>query len=230
MIKVIIFDLDDTLIPEKDYAYSAFSEISSYLSSYFNLESQNIFSLLKNLYDIDPVMIFDRLFTKYNIELSTIERTNLINMYRNHMPKIKLSNDVLTTLDTLRRRGYKLGIITDGYSRTQKNKIEALNLEKMVDKIIINDDMGREFWKPNPRSFQIMSEYFKSEYRFMIYIGDNPRKDFIAPKELGMKSIMIKRANNIFQKNSELINYVAADNQIENFIDILDFLELESKK
>lgn len=65
----------------------------------------------------------------------------------------------------------------------QWNKIKGLDIESLVDRIIVTDDMGMEFWKPDKRSYLDMIEYFNVAKNECIYIGDNPNKDFIGAKE-----------------------------------------------
>ena len=63
-----------------------------------------------------------------------------------------------------------------------------LGLEEYVDYIIVTDEFGgAEFRKPNPIAFQTMKEKLGVEFEEMCYVGDNIKKDFIAPQQLGMK-------------------------------------------
>ena len=198
MIKVVVFDLDDTLISESKYAFSAFTEIVSYLENILLIDKMKIYEDILNLYHKEKTQIFDRLFEKYHKSLSSEMKSYLIDVYRKHKPDITLDETTITILKSLRDKGIKTGIITDGYIETQKNKIEALNLIDFIDKIIYTDEFGREYWKPNPLAFESMKEFFDVDYDEMIYIGDNIKKDFIAPNFLGMKSILLKNNNGVY--------------------------------
>ena len=61
MIKVVIFDLDDTLIDERSFAFSAFVEISDELSRIINKTSNTIYKELVHLYEEYPNLIFNRI-------------------------------------------------------------------------------------------------------------------------------------------------------------------------
>lgn len=79
----------------------------------------------------------------------------------------------------IEKTGKKIGIITDGRVEGQKNKIVALGLNNIVDDIIITDELGGiEFRKPNDIAFRVMQEKWQIPFEKMIYIGDNPAKDF----------------------------------------------------
>jgi putative hydrolase of the HAD superfamily len=51
-------------------------------------------------------------------------------LYRNHYPSINLTSENENLLKQLKANGYKLGLITDGGSIQQRNKIKSTNIEK----------------------------------------------------------------------------------------------------
>lgn len=53
-----------------------------------------------------------------------------------------------------------------------------MDAKKFVDHVIVTDELGREYWKPHPRAFELMKDQLGIEYNEMIYAGDNPEKDF----------------------------------------------------
>lgn len=92
------------------------------------------------------------------------------------------------------------GVITDGRVSGQKKKIQALGLEKLVNDIIITDELGGiQFRKPCDIAFRIMQHRWKIPFEQMIYVGDNVEKDFQAPKQLGMRSIFFKNKDGLYQ-------------------------------
>ncbi len=198
MIKVVVFDLDDTLISEKEYIKSGFTHISKLLSLKFNIEPKYIYISLLDLFEESTLNVFNRIYEKYNVEYCKDDILNLVNEYRNHIPNIKLFDDVLEVFNELKNRGIKLGMITDGYKETQRNKINVLELEKYIDYIIVTDELGKEFWKPHQKSFIMMKEYFNVEYGEIAYLGDNIKKDFKAGNELGMLTIKINREDSVY--------------------------------
>ena len=167
MIKAIVFDLDDTLIPEIEYVKSGFSAIAEH----FNDEP-----LADRLYELfceNKKNVYQR------AGLNDVKCSEAIEVYRKHKPKFKLENDIVELFNHLKSNGYKLGVITDGRPEGQRNKIEALELDKWMDCIVVTDELGGElFRKPHPKSFEIMREKLGVEFAEMMYVGDNPKKDF----------------------------------------------------
>lgn len=62
--------------------------------------------------------------------------------YREQIPEIKLYDGVFDLILSLKNKGLKVGIITDGRVSGQKKKIQALGLDELVDDIIITDELG----------------------------------------------------------------------------------------
>ena len=70
----------------------------------------------------------------------------------------------------------------------QKRKLQALGLDKLIDDIIITDELGgTQFRKPCDIAFRIMQRRWGIPFEQIIYVGDNPTKDFQACRQLGMR-------------------------------------------
>ena len=227
--KIIVFDLDDTLISEKDYIDSGFRNVSNIFAQRYNLSSEDVYSTMKNLFQEDTNKIFNRLFESYKIFYDDTDIKKLVKLYREHTPNINLLEDARLVLESLRGNNIKIGIITDGYKETQNKKIEVLNLENIVEKIIVTDELGKEYWKPDKRSFEMMKKYFGVEYSEMIYVGDNLKKDFLAPNELGMLSIQIERKEGIYSNIHIQEKKYLPKLKIKNLVELLKILKLEEK-
>ena len=87
---------------------------------------------------------------------------------------------------------YKLGLVTDGYIQTQKNKINALGLNNIFDQILIPEELGRKYWKPSTVPFSKICDKLRVIPMEAIYIADNPKKDFKGPNQLRMDSIRLR--------------------------------------
>lgn len=187
----VIFDLDDTLYGEKQYVLSGYKEIARFLNE------PNAADELWSFFEAGLPVIDEYLKKQGRPQL----KEKCLEIYRNQFPDIRLYNGVPELLDALKREKKKLGIITDGRVKGQKNKIAALGLEKAVDDIIITDELGGvSFRKPNDTAFRIMQSIWKLPFEQMIYIGDNISKDFIAPEKLGMKYIYFRNPDGLYFK------------------------------
>lgn len=193
--KTFVFDLDDTIIPEIDYLKSAFQEIAH------DIDPKN-----KDLYD----EMFEWYQNKENVFLQLEQRyqkisiSDLKNRYRNHYPSFNPRTENRELLLELKKEGHFLGLITDGFSVTQRNKIKALDIESLFDLIVISEEFGSE--KPEEANYSVFHQFGTNDNYF--YIGDNVSKDFIAPNALGWTTVcLLDNGNNIHIQdfNKELI-------------------------
>lgn len=193
-IKAIIFDLDDTLYGEKEYVRSGYREIAKVLPQIKDVEER-----LWQLFEEGKPAI-DELLEKENIKDISVKQ-RCLDAYRLQEPDIHFYAGVKEMFLDLKEQGYLLGIITDGRPEGQWAKIEALKLNELVDHIIVTDELGGiEFRKPNPAAFELMAQNMNVSYACMCYVGDNIRKDFVAPEKLGMRSIWFQNTNGLYYK------------------------------
>lgn len=223
MIKAIVFDLDDTLISEREYIQSGFNVVAKALSEKYELLQQDVFLKLMNLFQESSKNVFNRLLDFYRINYTVEDIKELIAIYRHHLPNISLYEDANLMLNELAKKNLKLGIITDGYQVTQRNKLVALNINSYFDAIIVTDEIGREFWKPHARPYELIKEQLDVEFNEMMYIGDNISKDFVTAKKLGIKTIHIKRDEGIYTDLKYAQEY-EADYQISSLEQVINFI------
>lgn len=176
---VICFDLDDTLYKESDYLKSAYKEVAAFAG-----HTEATQQMLDWYYAKENA--FQKLIDTYGLSISVAD---CLKIYRNHNPDISLDAGVKEYLDELKEADAKLGLISDGRSITQRNKIKALGLEGFFDIEVISEEFGSE--KPDVRNYQVVMDGFPDRKRFL-YVGDNPKKDFFAPNKLGWRTICLK--------------------------------------
>lgn len=203
MIKAVIFDLDDTLISEKVYIRSGYRAVAKHLEEMEILPDiwEDIYPKLLRLFDEDSKNVFNRLLDGYHITYEPEDVQELVRVYREHKPELPFHEDVIPTLEGLRKRGMKLGIISDGYAVTQRRKLEAVNAAPLFDDIILTDELGREFWKPSPKAFEMMQQRMKVSFEEMLYVGDNPEKDFYISKTLPIQTARIYREDAVYRNH-----------------------------
>jgi putative hydrolase of the HAD superfamily len=217
---VIIFDLDDTLYNEIDFLISAYNEISNFLSIKIGIDkSQNeIFEYMFRSY-LDKKNTFEEVIAFLQIKCTTV--FDLLDIYRNHSPNIYLSDNTKELLDFLIDQKFILGIITDGRSIQQRNKIRALNLENYLSEIIISEEFGSE--KPNLENYKFFESKFPNSK--FTYIGDNISKDFIAPNELNWNTVcLLDNGRNIHRQNLSLSPLYLPKKYIKNILEIKEIV------
>jgi putative hydrolase of the HAD superfamily len=187
----LVFDLDDTLYPERDYVLSGFRAVDEWLVtergvSGFRAKAEALFAGGKR------GRIFDETLTELGVrEDGLVGR--LVTVYRSHRPAIDLPAESVAILAAARGR-YRLALVSDGFLEVQKQKASALGISRWIDVQVFSDQWGREAWKPSERPFREVMQRLPGLAGGYIYIADNPRKDFIAPRALGWKTLRMRRA------------------------------------
>jgi putative hydrolase of the HAD superfamily len=191
----IAFDLDDTLFLERDYVRSGFAAVGKWARAQFGLTS--FAECAWNLFQQGSRgNIFDLALEEASLPAprETIEK--MVRVYRSHVPEIRLTQDAVCCLDVLRGR-VRLALISDGPVESQRNKVRALALDTLFDQIILTAELGTEFAKPHPRSFQLVETESRAGGACCLYVADNPAKDFPAPIELGWRTVRIRRPDGL---------------------------------
>jgi putative hydrolase of the HAD superfamily len=191
MIRVLIFDLDDTLFPERRFVQSGFKAVDDWLRTVnsivgFQQEAEaefnrgireNIFNLALRSLGVadDPQLIHQ-----------------MVEVYRDHIPDINLFADVVPALDLFKGQ-MQFGLLTDGYLNVQKRKVAALGIADRLHVIVYSDAYGRQAWKPSPIPYQQITKLLECLPSECAYVGDNPAKDFVTAKRLNWFTIRVRR-------------------------------------
>lgn len=125
---------------------------------------------------VDEPVCLDRLFTQYLTE------------YRRAW---RLFPEVVETLTSLRARGYRLGLLTNGNEEQQLDKLSATGLSEIFDVVCISEAIGVQ--KPDSRAFETLARLLEVKPNQCLFIGDNPDQDVAGATAAGMRSSLIER-------------------------------------
>jgi putative hydrolase of the HAD superfamily len=221
MTSVIVFDLDDTLYLERDYVRSGFKAVDSYLIS---RDMEGFFDSAWSYFCAGGRGdTFNKVLAELSFPFDNSFIKELVTVYRDHKPVISLCNDSKTVLEQLNNK-VSIGLITDGFSISQHNKIDALKLQNYISKIVVTDDLAanRKYWKPHSKPYEVIKDFFGVKHSDCVYIADNEKKDFITAKKLNWKTICVDRDGKE-HKNQNYSDEFKADIYLETLF------QLESK-
>lgn len=174
---LIVFDLDDTLVPEIAYLESAFAEIAARLDA----SNAELYTQM-----LDGYHGKQDVFAQLCVQYPHVNKEALRDWYRNHIPDFSAFSHIRPWLTGLKNRGFELALITDGYAVTQRNKIRALGIEDLMQTIVISEEFGST--KPELRNFEACHQPHIETY---YYVADNVKKDFKGPNELGWITVCL---------------------------------------
>lgn len=175
---VVVFDLDDTLIAEREYQRSGVEAVAGVLTL---LHGRPILADLLEALDLGEEDLWAQACTL--LELPQATKESLLWIYRLHQPCIRLVPGMSAVLERLQRAGARLAVLSDGRSVSQRLKLLAVGLERLP--AYISEEYGAG--KPDPLGYELIERRWPG-CRF-VYVADNPGKDFIAPNRLGWFTI-----------------------------------------
>lgn len=216
--KVILFDLDDTLYKEIDFLCSAYRDISTEIERRFGVH-QVYEQMIEDYRDHQDVFqqVIDRIG-------GGLDKSYLLDRYRSHIPQIRLDQETISCLSALKDRHIPMGLITDGRSVTQRNKIRALGLHTWMEDpdIIISEEFGSE--KPSEQNYRYFEERYPDSSFW--YVGDNLRKDFVTPNRLGWQTVcLLDDGRNIHKQDFSLPETWLPKFRITTLHELLKYLE-----
>ena len=219
--QVVVFDLDDTLYLEKDFALSGFRALSQHFGERvggdrFAAECEEL------LASGTRGNIFDLALSRCGIEATQELVGELVSHYRSHEPEIEFCADTSHLLGRI--PSLLTGLITDGPKEAQWAKIRALGLDRMLDYIVVTGEWPNGYSKPHPKAFKLIEERTSLTGDNIVYVADNAAKDFVAPRQLGWQSVQILRPTRIHDGKSSLPDH-AAQHVIQSF----DELEIKRR-
>lgn len=190
-IKAVIFDIDGTLVNRKE-AFLRFCDylIDKYAKDYPYQGTRE--ELMDKLVEIDAngyggiknviPKLADVWKLPHTIEEFMIERNEVFGKLTIPFP------ETFEVLNALKGR-YKLGVITNGYSNVQRDKITAIGIEDYFEDIIVSGE--EEFEKPDPRIFLKSLKNLGIKPEEAVYIGDYYPNDISGAINAKIKPIWI---------------------------------------
>jgi putative hydrolase of the HAD superfamily len=194
VIETILFDLDDTLIDEMEWARGGWAVVARHLARAVGREPAELERLMSDCFAADRGHVLDQLVAE--LGLGTPELDTCIELYRTEPRELTVLPDALAALELAATR--RSGIVTDGPLRTQQTKVRCAGLANAVETVVYTDELGPGAGKPSPDGFREALRRLESEAPSAIYVADNAAKDFAGPRALGMRSIQIRRGDGVY--------------------------------
>ena len=105
--------------------------------------------------------------------------------------RLALFTDAAETLEALRSRGYKLGLLTNGPADMQRAKVNRFVLEQYFDVVVIEGEFGRG--KPHREVFDHALATVGATPSEAWHVGDNLYADIGGAQQAGLHATWIHR-------------------------------------
>lgn len=191
-IKAIIFDFDNTLADRTKATYDAFYYLLSLYAPELKDGSIEKETVVQDLMIWDQFgnypkkFVAENLEAKYGIKLPFV----FVDWWSENQHKFEnLFPDTIETLTYLRNKGYKLGVITNGNSKSQNAKLNRVHISDYVDSTIVCGDY--DFQKPEKVAFDFACKQLGVKNEEAVYVGDIYSNDVTGAARAGLTPIWI---------------------------------------
>ena len=196
MIKAVLFDLDQTLIDFiKMKTEACKSAIKAMIKTGLKIDEKTGYKKLMHVYfkvGIDSSIAFSKFLEEVTGKADEKILQAGIDGYLKTKPNfLKPYPLVLETLEYLKSLNLELGIITDAPKPKAIQRLEGMDITHFFDMIITLDDTGEE--KPSEKPFKLAIEKLNLYPEEILFVGDSYIKDIKGAEKLGMKTLHIKR-------------------------------------
>jgi putative hydrolase of the HAD superfamily len=107
-------------------------------------------------------------------------------------------SEVKDTLQRLKQKGLKIGLITGGFEEDIEMILPKTGLDKFFDVKVGVNTTGKR--KPHPRAFMYALKQLGVKPREAVFVGDNFEADYLGARKAGMMSVLIKRKDQPLQR------------------------------
>jgi 2-haloalkanoic acid dehalogenase type II len=195
MIKLIIFDMWNTLIPINldlkkiakltKHEHLSHGEIVAKYERAVQLKKYKSFEELKKDF-------FRAFKQENNIELEEM----LVEIYINRVGEIKFFSDIKKNLVKLKKQGYKLALLSNAEGFNQKRIENILELRRYFDSITYSFEIHS--LKPSKRMFRAALRKHKVKPHEALMVGDSLRSDVTGAKKAGLHAVWLNRPKRSF--------------------------------
>jgi len=212
--KLLLFDLDNTLLPFNSYWEKANVEAfnSSTLTKKLNYESfinlyrkydKELWELhTKQLISLDQLrqQRFIKTMNDFGIKVSVDASQRYFDEFFNVLINSIVPDSKVNSMLLFLKEHYELGILTNGKITEQNQKIKKMGLNDVIrsEHIFISEEIGYE--KPDPQSFYYTLNKLNISSSDSIYVGDSWVNDIIGSTNAGLSAVWVNE-DHVFPEN-----------------------------
>ena len=217
-IKAIIFDAYGTLFDVNSAAEKCKEKIGDKWENFANywrttqLEYTWLRSLMgrhKDFWQITEDSL-NKSMKHFNIESSM--KNELLNLYKT----LSTFPEVNEVLNKLKKKNYKLAILSNGTSSLLKELVEINNLSHIFNNIFSVEEVG--IYKPNSKVYDIPIKEYRIKKDEVLFLSANTW-DVSGGGNYGYNAVWVNRNNNIFDN----LDY-KPKNQVKQLVELLDLI------
>ena len=205
--KAIIFDMDDTILSNDVSAEKCWRQVCHDFNHRIEVaDSEGLPSVILEVdrwFWSDPERshrggldllksrkdVLSLAFDRYGIVDDLLLEEMAASFHKLKMATIDIFPGALDALHALRKRGIRLGLITNGNAQGQRTKVKGTELEPLFESILIEGEFG--VGKPDPRVFHHTLDQLQATPAQTWMVGDNLVNDIAGAQAVGIYGVWV---------------------------------------
>lgn len=177
----VVFDLDDTLYPERRFALSGFRAAAKAAQAMGADETRVGRALIRAFRRGARQDIFQRVCESEHLGSDLVPL--MLDAFRSHTPRLRLPLESQVVLAECRRRGL-VAVLTNGDPVIQRRKVAALGVEALVDCVVYAAE-HHPAGKPDRACFTAVERALHTSSEYCVMVGDTLAKDVVGAQAAG---------------------------------------------
>lgn len=211
-VRCVLFDLDGTLYDSPEYSDRLETEIVRFVSEKLALDESETKKLLNQRRK--QLGTLTRTIQSLGIDRNAFFDAMAARIEPSH--HIPVDPMVHSVLETLRERGFKLGLVSNSGRPLVSKILAAIGLEEDIFDVIVTSTEAEP--KPSPQPFQLATEKLACAVEEIVYVGDREEAEIRPARHFGLKTILLNRAGAARGTSADLV--------IRNLSEVLSVLEV----
>ncbi|EKQ50611.1 MAG: haloacid dehalogenase superfamily enzyme, subfamily IA,HAD hydrolase, subfamily IA [Methanobacterium sp. Maddingley MBC34] len=226
MIKAVFFDIDDTLYDTSGFAKLARkAALKAMIDAGLPLSQQEAYVLLREIikekgsnYDKHFNILTKRVMGEENPLLIAL---GMITYHNVKFALLRLFPDTMSTLIYLKKSNYQMGVISNGLTIKQWEKLIRLGLYHFFDEVVTSQEAKSE--KPDRKIFQLALERMGCQAEESIMVGNKFSEDILGATKAGMSAILVnsqltEAEKELIEKEGLKVDVVSDINQVKTIL------------
>lgn len=194
MIKAVFLDIDDTLYNTSEFAKLARkAALNAMIDAGLPLSNAEAYTLLREIikekgsnYNKHLNVLTKRVFGE---EKPLLIAVGMITYHNVKFALLRLFPNTMSTLIHLKSKGYKLGVISNGLTIKQYEKLVRLGLHHFFDSVITSQEAGVE--KPDTAIYELAMQRMGCNAENSVMIGNSFKDDIMGAINAGMSAVYL---------------------------------------
>jgi FMN phosphatase YigB (HAD superfamily) len=231
-VKLILFDLDDTLVHFDDYWGQSLLEAFRRYPATRDLDAQALYdatwkhnAVYEAKYHRQEITLRDywnfrliRTLAEFGREIEVGDADRFNRMHQTLSLAFIKPDPATIDLFAKWSRRYRLGIVTNGTTSWQMGKLEASGLLPYFspELIVISEQAG--FEKPAPEIYAQALAAAGTAEEHALFVGDSWSNDVVGPGRLGIRAVWFNKRGGQAQPQSNLAGVISRLEELEAYL------------